>query len=64
VLITLFVGKKQQKTEGKTLANRHSAWQMTLPGFLPGMFIWNPLIFKGLWAVIALPGSRKSLARI
>ena len=63
VLITFFVGKKQEKTEGKTLANRPSAWQVTLPGFLPGVISGNPLIFKGFWVVVALLGSKKSLAR-
>ena len=36
---------------------------MTLPGFLPGVISGNPLIFKGFWVVVALLGSKKSLAR-
>ena len=47
----------------KTLANRVPAWQVTLPGFLPGVFIRKTLIFKGFRAVDALLGSKKSLAR-
>ena len=54
---------RMKTTVAKTLANRPSAWQVTLPGFLPCAFIRKPLIFKGFRAVIALPGSRKNLAR-
>ena len=54
---------RMKTTVAKTLANRSSAWQVTLPGFLPCVFIRKPLIFKGFRAVDALLGSKKSLAR-
>ena len=54
---------RMKTTVAKTLANRPSAWQVTLPGFLPCVFIRKPLIFKGFRAVDALLGSKKSLAR-
>ena len=48
------------KTTAKTLAKRTSAWQTSLPGFLPGVFIRKSLIFKGFRAVDALLGSKKA----
>ena len=54
---------RMKTTVAKTLANRSSAWQVTLPGFLPDVISGKPLIFKGFLAVIAPLGSKKSLAR-